>query len=84
MARRKKMTDSINNNRSVEIVLKDESTIEVNLAIYLSTDFTGSIANERLNSTQLPKTLALIEYMLINVLQCSQEEIKEMVEAHGK
>jgi hypothetical protein len=83
MARRKKMTDSINNNRSVEIVLGDESTIEMNLAIYLSTDSTGSIANERLNSTQLSKTLALIEYMLINVLQCSMEEMEEMLKAYG-
>jgi hypothetical protein len=83
MARRKKMTDLINNNRSVEIVLGDESTIEMNLAIYLSTDSTGSIANERLNSTQLSKTLALIEYMLITALQCSMEEMEEMLKAYG-
>jgi hypothetical protein len=75
--------DTINNNRSLTICLPDESTIDINLSIYLSTDSSGSIANERLNSTQLSKTLALIEYMLIMACQCSQEEMEEMQKKHG-
>jgi hypothetical protein len=77
------MSDSINNNRTTEIRLSDDSTIDLNLSIYLTTDSSGSIANERLNSTQLSKTLALVEYMLITACQCSVEEMEGLLKQHA-
>jgi|GEM_PF-6224991 len=84
MPRKKQMSDSININRISEIRLKDESTIDLTLSICLSTDAAETIANERLNSTQLSKTLALIQYMLITACQCSVEEMEEMLKQRGK
>jgi hypothetical protein len=77
------MSDSINNNRTTEIRLSDDSTIDLNISIYINTDAVGCIANDRINSTQLSKTLALVEYMLITACQCSVEEMEEMQKKHG-
>jgi hypothetical protein len=77
------MSDSINTTRSSEIHLKDESIIYVTIEIAISTDSSGCIANERINSPQLSKTLALVEYMLITSCQCSKEDIEEMLNKHG-
>jgi hypothetical protein len=77
------MPDSINTTRSSEIHLKDESIIDLTIAIAISTDAVGCIANERINSTQLSKTLALIEYMLITACRCSTEEMEEMLKQRG-
>ncbi len=83
MPRKKRMSDSINNNRTTKIRLSDDSTIDLNLSIYLNTDSSGSIANERLNSTQLSKTLALVEVMIIKACQYSAEEIAKELAARG-
>jgi hypothetical protein len=83
MIRKKRVSDSINISRSTLINLKDESDISLDLHICISTDSTGSIANERLNSPQLSKTIALIEYMLITACQCSKEDMEEILKQHG-
>jgi GTP cyclohydrolase FolE2 len=77
------VSDAININRSTIITLKDESEIDLNLTIYLSTDSSGSIANERLNSTQLSKTIALVEYTIITACQCSKEDMEETLKQRG-
>jgi hypothetical protein len=77
------MSDSRNITRSSEIHLKDESVIEVTIAVAIQTDSDSCIANERINSSSLSKTLALIEYMLITACECSTEDMQEMVKNYG-
>jgi hypothetical protein len=77
------MSDSINTTRASKIHLKDESIIDLTIAIAIRTDSEGCIANERINSTQMSKTLALVEYMLITACKCSAEEIEEMLKQYG-
>ncbi len=82
MPRKKRMSESINISRTSEIHLDDQSIIDLNLSIYINTDAVGAIANDRINSPQLSKTLALIEYMLITACQCSVEEMEGMLKEH--
>jgi hypothetical protein len=42
------------------------------------------MANDRLNSEQMSKTLSLLEYMLITACKHSKEGMVEIVESYGK
>jgi hypothetical protein len=77
------MSDVRYSTRDIEISLPDESTIQLSLHISMSTDASGSIANDRLRSNALTKTLGTVEYMLITVLEFSNEEMQEMISKHG-
>lgn len=83
MPRKKKMTDTRSLSRSIEIHLPDESAIDLDINIAISTISSGSIANEHISHDRLDRTLATIQFMLITVLNKSPDEMMELVEKHA-
>ncbi|WP_310482550.1 hypothetical protein [Chamaesiphon sp. VAR_48_metabat_403] len=73
------MSDIRRLTRSIEICLSDESVIDLDLDIAISTKVTGCISNDRINSETLAKVLETIQFMLITTLQKSREEMEKMV-----
>jgi hypothetical protein len=71
------MPDSLKTTRTREIHLEDESIIDLTMAIAINTNSAECIANERINSNLLLKTVAFIEEMLITSLELSEEEVEE-------
>ena len=79
MAVNKKVFDSISTNRTMERMVEDDSTIELTLGIYLSSEVGKTNANSRVNSLHLSAILVLVEHLLIVACQCSDRELKQML-----
>ena len=69
MVAKKKVYDSISANRTMEIMVDDGSTIDLNLGIYLNSEVGKTNANSRLNSLNLSRILMLVEHLLIVACQ---------------
>jgi hypothetical protein len=81
--KKQRMTDSRVLSRNIEILLPDESTIELDINIGISASSHGSIASNRLAADRLDRALATIQFMLITVLEKSPDEMMELVEKHA-
>jgi hypothetical protein len=77
------MSDLRTLSRSIEIHLSDESTIDLDINIAISTEASGCIANDRIQAEKLAKTTEVIQVMLIAVLEKTDEELMEMAQEHG-
>ena len=69
MVAKKKVYDSISANRTMEIMVDDGSTIDLNLGIYLNSEVGKTNANSRVNSLHLSRILMLVEHLLIVACQ---------------
>lgn len=78
------MSDTRRLWRNIEIHLPDESTIDLEIDIAMSTKSNGCIANDRINLETLAKVLETIQFMLIATLEKTREEMEEMVWKDGK
>lgn len=79
MAVKKPVFDTLSTNRTIEIMVDDGSTIDMNLSIYLNSEVGDNKSNRRLNSLGMSKVLMLVEHVLMFACKCSDDELDRIV-----